>query len=78
MQKKYNFEDFKDSKFSALISKGNISGEKIILAKPTTFMNLSGNAVAQIMNFYKIEKSDILVISDDIDMDFGKIRLREK
>lgn len=41
-------------------------------------MNLSGNAVAQIMNFYKIPKENILVISDDIDMEFGKIRLREK
>lgn len=41
-------------------------------------MNLSGEAVVKIMNFYKIEKSDILVISDDIDMDFGKIRYREK
>lgn len=78
LQKKYNFEDFKDSKFSALISEWNLSGEKIILAKPTTFMNLSGDAVVKIMNFYKIEKADILVISDDIDMDFGKIRLRDK
>lgn len=78
LQKIYNFEDFKDSKFSAFISEGNISGEKIILVKPTTFMNLSGEAVTKIMNFYKINTSDILVISDDIDMDFGKIRLRDK
>lgn len=78
LQKFFKFEDFKDSKFSAKISEWNIAWEKIILVKPTTFMNLSGEAVVKIMNFYKIEKSNILVISDDIDMDFGKIRYREK
>lgn len=55
-----------------------MDGEKILLFKPTTFMNLSGNAVAQIVNFYKIPIENILVISDDIDMEFAKIRLREK
>lgn len=43
-----------------------------------TFMNLSGESVVSLMNFYKIPREDILVLSDDIDMDFGKIRLREK
>lgn len=78
LQKFWNFNDFSDSKFSGVLSEWNISGEKIFLFKPITFMNLSGNAVAQIMNFYKIPKENILVISDDIDMEFGKIRLREK
>jgi len=49
-----------------------------LLVKPMTFMNLSGNAVSKIMNFYKIPLENLLVISDDIDMEFGKIRLREK
>lgn len=55
-----------------------MKGEKTILLKPLTFMNLSGESVAAIMNFYKIPRENILIISDDIDMDFGKIRLREK
>ncbi|EKD29606.1 MAG: Peptidyl-tRNA hydrolase [uncultured bacterium (gcode 4)] len=52
--------------------------EKIILLKPMTYMNLSGESVVSLVNFYKIPKEDTLVLSDDIDMDFGKIRLREK
>lgn len=73
-----DFEDWRDSNFSALISEKIINNEKIILVKPTTFMNLSGTAVAKIVNFYKIPLENILVISDDIDMEFGKIRFREK
>lgn len=78
LQKNWNFTDFTDSKFSALISEGTIWWEKIIIAKPTTFMNLSGNSISQLVNFYKIPLENILVISDDIDMEFGKIRLRDK
>lgn len=74
----WDFSDFSDSNFQALIAEKNIAGEKILLVKPLTFMNLSGNAVSKILNFYKIPKENLLVISDDIDMDFGKIRLREK
>ena len=74
----WDFSDFSDSNFQALIAEKNIAGEKILLVKPLTFMNLSGNAVSKIMNFYKIPIENLLVISDDIDMDFGKIRLREK
>lgn len=78
LQKQWNLDEWRDSNFSAVITEGIINNEKIILAKPLTFMNLSGMAVSQIVNFYKIPKEDILVISDDIDMEFGKIRLREK
>ena len=74
----WDFSDFSDSNFEALIAEKNISGEKILLVKPMTFMNLSGNAVSKIMNFYKIPLENLLVISDDIDMEFGKMRLREK
>jgi PTH1 family peptidyl-tRNA hydrolase len=52
--------------------------EKIILLKPQTFMNLSWKAVIQIMNFYKIKKGELVIISDDKDMGFWKIRFREK
>lgn len=54
-----------------------VAGEKILLVKPLTFMNLSGNAVQAILGFYKLTPSDIVVISDDIDMEFAKIRKRE-
>lgn len=50
--------------------------ETIVLAKPQTFMNLSGNSVQKIKNFYKLDNSDIWVVSDDLDLDFGTIRTR--
>lgn len=75
----HDFDVWQTSKFDALVSEGNIAGEKIILVKPTTFMNLSGQSVAKIVNFYKLDiANDILIISDDIDMEFGKVRLRAK
>ena len=78
LRDKWGFEDWKDSKFKGTISEGTFRGEKVILLKPTTFMNLSGESVASLVNFYKIPRENILVFSDDIDMDFGKIRLRDK
>lgn len=54
-----------------------MSGEKILLVKPQTFMNLSGTSLQKICQFYKLEASDFIVIYDDKDMDFGKIRVRE-
>jgi len=52
--------------------------EEIVLARPQTFMNLSGEALIAIKNFYKIENKDILIVVDDLDLPLGKIRLREK
>lgn len=75
----WGFEDWKDSRFLGVIAEGNISGEKVILLKPTTYMNRSGQSISSIVNFYKLDpKTDLLVISDDIDMEFGKVRFREK
>lgn len=54
-----------------------LRAETLILAKPTTFMNLSGSAVEKIAQFYKIEPKDIWVVSDDLDLEFGKVRLRK-
>ncbi|HLG26043.1 MAG TPA: aminoacyl-tRNA hydrolase [Candidatus Gracilibacteria bacterium] len=72
------FEDLKkEEKFSAKLSAGEIGGEKIILAKPTTFMNLSGEAVSALKNFYKIEPEDIWVIYDDLDLPLGQLRIRK-
>lgn len=67
-----------DKKFQALIAVENINGEKVMLMKPQTYMNLSGDALIQAVNYYKIDKKDILVIYDDMDLAIGTIRLREK
>ena len=74
---KNNFT-FAKNKFSAIIAEGNIDGEKVILLKPQTFMNLSGKSVEEIKNLYKLETNKILVISDDIDLPFSSLRLRAK
>jgi PTH1 family peptidyl-tRNA hydrolase len=65
------------TKFKALYGTGIINEEKVILVKPQTFMNLSGEAVQEFVNFYKIENDKILVIYDDIDTIPGKIRIRK-
>ena len=65
-------------KHKALIGEGRVGTEKVILVKPVTYMNLSGECLAEIYNFYKIETSNIVVIYDDIDLDVGKIRIRKK
>lgn len=65
------------NKFKGIYTKMKYHGEDVILLKPQTFMNLSGEAVRQIMDFYKIDLDDILVIYDDMDMPVGKLRLRE-
>ena len=65
------------SKFKALYGTGIISGEKVVLVKPQTYMNLSGDAVQEFVNFYKINPDELLVIYDDIDTTPGKIRIRK-
>lgn len=78
LAKKYKFPDFTyESKFKADISKGIIDGESVILVKPQTFMNLSGESVSKINTFFKIAPDDFIVVYDDISMDFGKIRFRD-
>jgi len=61
----------------SLVGVGSIQGVKLILAKPTTFMNLSGIAVKQLLSKYKVKSADCLIIYDDIDLPIGSIRLRE-
>jgi PTH1 family peptidyl-tRNA hydrolase len=64
-------------KFQAAIAEGRLGGEKVLLVKPQTFMNLSGVAVAALINKYEVrERSSILIISDDLALPFGKIRIR--
>lgn len=67
-----------EKKHKALIGKGIIGGEKAILVKPQTFMNLSGESVREIIDYYKInEKVELIIISDDISLDVGAIRIRK-
>lgn len=65
-------------KFKALIAITTIMGEKVLLMKPQTFMNLSGEAIQAAAHFYQIQPEDICVIYDDLDMPCGRLRLREK
>ena len=63
------------SKFNADISQGIIDDEKIILAKPQTFMNNSGQAVRAVLDYYKIDPKDIIVIHDDLDIPLGEYKI---
>ena len=65
-------------KYKALIGDGKINGEKVILIKPQTFMNLSGTAIGEAVNFYKCEPQKLLVIDDDLYIGLGSIRIRKK
>ena len=65
-------------KFKSTIGDCMINGHRCLLMKPSTFMNLSGQAVVEAMNFYKIKPQNVIVIFDDISLDIGKIRIRRK
>ncbi|EKE19125.1 MAG: Peptidyl-tRNA hydrolase [uncultured bacterium] len=76
IQKKWSFPDFQfDKKFNAQVSEASKDNEKIILAKPQTFMNLSGQAVQAIMQFYKISTESLTVLHDDLDIELGKFKI---
>lgn len=65
-------------KFKSTIGECEISSRRCLLLKPSTFMNLSGQAVVEAMNFYKIEPQNVIIIFDDISLDVGKMRIRRK
>jgi peptidyl-tRNA hydrolase, PTH1 family len=67
---------FDKKKFNGLYAEFLVDGEKVLLLKPLSYVNLSGNVVKSYVDYFNIDVSDILIISDDLDMDFGKIRLR--
>ena len=77
ISEKYNIE-IKKKEFDSLIGSGIINGEKVILMKPQTYMNESGKAVIQAMNFYKLPMENLIVIYDDIDIDEGIVKIRKK
>lgn len=77
LSEKYNIEMNKN-KFDAICGDGIIEGEKVILIKPQTYMNLSGKSAIQFVNFYKTDIENVIVIYDDMDVDLGKIKIRKK
>ena len=66
------------SKYKALVGEATIGGKRVLLMKPQTFMNLSGEAVGEAARFYKLDPSRVIVLSDDISLDVGKLRVRRK
>ena len=75
--KEYNIE-INRQKFKGMCGEGFINGEKVILLKPLTYMNLSGESIRELANFYKLEDDEIIVVYDDISLDIGRLRIREK
>lgn len=74
---RHNFSNFKTSKFKGEIAEGKIDGEKVILLKPDTYMNLSGQAVQPLAQFYKIPLHQIIVFHDELDLEPTKTRVKK-
>ena len=77
MSEKYGIKINK-IKHKSLIGEGAIAGEKVILVKPQTYVNLSGEALREICAYYKIPVSKVIIIHDDVSLDCGRLRIREK
>ena len=78
LAEKYNISVL-DCKHKALIGKGVINGYKVVLVKPLTYMNLSGEAVRAVIDYYKADaESELIVIYDDVSLDVGQLRIRKK
>lgn len=73
----YHGGDCQRAKFKALIGEWKTNGFRALLMKPQTFMNLSGQAIIEAVNFYKIPPENVIVLSDDITLDIGKMRIRK-
>ena len=65
-------------KHRALVGDGFISGHKVLLVKPQTYMNLSGESLREVMNYYNVDIEDLIVINDDFDIETGSLRIRKK
>src|SRR5947209_7898678 len=66
------------SRFDAQLAELNEDGGRVLLVKPETFMNLSGRCVRQVLDYYQVERSDLLVVCDDINLPLGKLRVRAR
>ena len=75
IQRDFNFSPYR-SKLKSDISDGHILGQRALIVKPLTFMNESGQSVAAVVNFFKIRKEDIIIFHDELDLDFGTIRVK--
>ena len=76
LQKSLVFSEFeKNSKFDALVCEKNLGGEKIILAKPQSFMNNSGQVVRKMLDFFKSPKENLVVLHDDLDIELGSFKV---
>lgn len=76
LAEKMNIDFSKQAHFSS-VAEGRIFGEKVLLMKPMTFMNLSGRAVSDAVNFYKIDLAELLIVYDDMDLDLGRLKVRQ-
>lgn len=74
---KYNIE-LNRVKFKGIYGEGFIANKKVILLKPTTYMNLSGESIREVINFYKLTEDEVIVLYDDISLEIGRLRIREK
>ncbi|ADM36113.1 aminoacyl-tRNA hydrolase [Bacillus spizizenii] len=77
LAKEWNIE-LNQNKFNGLYGTGFVSGKKVLLVKPLTYMNLSGECLRPLMDYYDVDNGDLTVIYDDLDLPTGKIRLRTK
>jgi len=75
---KYNVKGSFNSKFNAIVGKGVVKDIEVLIVQPLTYMNLSGEAISKIMNWYKVDIADLFVVFDDVSLDMGKIRFREE
>ncbi|MEW6101981.1 MAG: aminoacyl-tRNA hydrolase [Candidatus Omnitrophota bacterium] len=78
LAKKYKIPLKKENRIIALSGRGNIEGKSVLLALPLTFMNLSGGAVCGLIKKYNIDLESLLVVTDDMDLELGRLRLRQK
>ena len=69
--------EIKENKFNSLFTQTTYSDKKLFLAKPLTYMNLSGKAIAEIKNFYKIDVENLIVVHDELDLEFGEIKIKQ-
>lgn len=71
--------EFKKVKsYYSLISRGMLNNHKVMMVKPQTFMNLSGRAVSKVVSYYKIPLQDLLIVYDDLNLEFGQVRIRKR
>lgn len=73
----YNI-DINRQKFKGMCGEGFIENQKVILLKPTTYMNLSGESIREVVDFYKLSNEEVIVIYDDISLNVGRLRIRDK